>query len=152
MNKYEFIDQLDDCLVGNVSEKERRDSIEYYRNYIDDEMRKGKTEQEVLDELEHPTSIAKAIIEAKGYENQEEETYYSYEETADENYHGDPYGNTSGKVVHLEGWKSMAFLIGIIVILILLLVFAFKVFVAIVPILVPILLIYYIIKFIMNRR
>ena len=75
MSKEEFIKQLDEFLMGNVREEERLDSIRYYKEYIREEIKAGKTEEEVLDSLGSPYGIAKSIIEAKGYSMDERNDY-----------------------------------------------------------------------------
>ena len=45
MKKAEYIQVMEKALVGNVSPQELSDIISYYRDYIDMEIQKGKTEQ-----------------------------------------------------------------------------------------------------------
>ena len=61
MGKMEFlnvlrihIQEVDD--IGFVN-----DTMNYYENYIETEMRKGKSEEEVINELGDPRLIAKSI-------------------------------------------------------------------------------------------
>lgn len=65
MTKQEFIQELGACLLNEVDSQEYRNSMEYYSRYIDDEMRRGKSEQEVLEQLGSPRLIAKTIIDAQ---------------------------------------------------------------------------------------
>ncbi len=63
MNKQEFIDRLRIALNGRISAIEMEDTIQYYKDYIDSEIRKGKSEAEVLAILGDPRLIARTIIE-----------------------------------------------------------------------------------------
>ncbi len=63
MNKQEFIDRLRVSLNGRISAIEVEDTIQYYKDYIDSEVRKGKSEAEVLAMLGDPRLIARTIIE-----------------------------------------------------------------------------------------
>lgn len=65
MNKEKYVSVIEKALVGHVSPQELQDTVAYYRDYIEMEIRKGKTEQEVLDELGNPRLLAKTIIMAK---------------------------------------------------------------------------------------
>lgn len=145
MNKYDFMTQLDECLRGNVSETERMESVSYYKNYIDDEIRKGKTEQEVLSELGSPMGIAKSIIEARGRDHTENDVYEEYQESFRDN-------SASGKVFRVEGWKTWFVIAAVIFVVICVLSFVFKVFTILVPVLLPVFLVVFIVKLISGRR
>lgn len=71
MNKAEYVQIIEKALVGNVSPQEVQDTVAYYRDYIDMEIRKGRSEQEVLDQLGNPRLLVKSIIAAK----EQRETY-----------------------------------------------------------------------------
>ena len=157
MNRYEFLTQLEEQLRGFVSNQEVRESVQYYQGYIEEEMRKGFTEEEVLEELGSANSIAKAIIEARGHEADTDTVYEQagdrYEEAP---YQDNPYQrenpHSSVKVFRTDGWKGTAVLVGIIVVLILLLVFAFKIMVAVLPYVIPFALILFLIKMVTGKR
>ena len=83
MTKQQFIQELSECLLNGVDSQEYHSSIEYYSNYIETEIRKGKSEEEVTMELGSPRLIAKTIIDSQlGKENQKERV--SYYERRDE--------------------------------------------------------------------
>ena len=52
MTKEQFIMELEQCLQGEVSAYELSDSLTYYRQYFEDEIRNGKSEEQVVEELE----------------------------------------------------------------------------------------------------
>ena len=61
MNKYEFITGLQRHLTGKVSVEKLQELTAYYNDYIDSQIRKGRTEEEVLKELGDPRLLAKTI-------------------------------------------------------------------------------------------
>ncbi len=64
MDTNEFIQELQQALIeGQVSQSIINENIEYYRNYIRNEISNGKNESEVLDGLGSPRLIAKTIID-----------------------------------------------------------------------------------------
>lgn len=66
MNKYEFISNLQRHLTGKVTPEKLQEITQYYNDYIDSEIRKGKSEQEVLEMLGDPRLLAKSIAETEG--------------------------------------------------------------------------------------
>ena len=65
MTKEQFIMELEQCLQGEVSAYELSDSLTYYRQYFEDEIRNGKSEEQVVEELGSPRLIARSIIDAR---------------------------------------------------------------------------------------
>ncbi len=82
MNKTEYVQIIEKALAGNVSPQELQDTVAYYRDYIDMEIRKGKSEQEVLDQLGNPRLLVKSIIAAKEQREERGEPEIAQEETA----------------------------------------------------------------------
>ena len=66
MTKIEFLDTLRKALNGQVPPEIISENLTYYESYISDEMRRGRTETEVLEELGDPRLIARTIIDAAG--------------------------------------------------------------------------------------
>ncbi len=64
MDKREFIEKLQRTLAGGLSSGQVAENIRYYQDYIEAEMQKGNTEEEVLSRLGDPRLLAKSIIEA----------------------------------------------------------------------------------------
>lgn len=77
MDKYEFIRQLNACLKGKVSSRELSDTIAYYEDYIDTEIKKGRSEEEVVKSLGSPRLLAKTIAQTRGME--EKQSHYDRE-------------------------------------------------------------------------
>lgn len=98
MNKEAFIDTLRRALYGKVSDYELTDHMRYYEDYIRQEMNRGRSEQEVLEELGDPRLIARTILETSGMKAPEVE-YTIDEEPADH--------EEGGVKVHtFSGWKA----------------------------------------------
>ena len=63
MSKNEFIQGLEAALSGNVPSETVRENLIYYRDYIRTELEKGRTEQDIMDELGDPRLIARTIMD-----------------------------------------------------------------------------------------
>lgn len=61
MRKDEFLQTLRRALNGNVPPRVVEENIRYYDGYISDEVRKGRSEEEVIDEIGDPRLIARTI-------------------------------------------------------------------------------------------
>lgn len=68
MNKAEFLAELRERMAAEGADALIPENLNYYDRYISEQCEKGKTEQEVLEELGNPALIARSILEAAGYE------------------------------------------------------------------------------------
>lgn len=75
MTRQEFLEELKSALMGEVSAEVMMDSYRYYSTYIDEEVRKGRAEEEVLEELGKPGLIARSIIAAQSGEREADVEY-----------------------------------------------------------------------------
>lgn len=66
MNRKDFLEKLKQALNGRVSPDVVTDNLRYYEDYINTEIRKGRTEEEVLKQLGDPRLIARTIIQTHG--------------------------------------------------------------------------------------
>lgn len=64
MNRQEFVERLRAALSGRLPSAMVADNVNYYEDYINVEIRKGRTEEDVLTMLGDPRLIAKTIIQA----------------------------------------------------------------------------------------
>lgn len=117
MDKQEFINRLSAALNGRVAPGVVTENVNYYEEYINMEIRKGRSEEEVLQMLGDPRLIAKTIIETNGNDVQtdyREGTYQGYD------YRSDAESDSQNRlsVLRLPGW-----LWSIIVILVVVLIF-----------------------------
>ena len=86
MTKEEFLDELRSSLFGNVSAKVINDNLNYYENFIDTQLRKGRSMDEVLEELGSPRLIAKTITDtAPGEERRTVDDYPDNKNDEDDN-------------------------------------------------------------------
>ena len=150
MNKYEFITQLDEYLKGNVSEQERMDSVQYYRQYIEEEISLGKTEEEVLDGLGSPGSIGRSIVEAQGGAAGRESGYQEY--GYDQGEFDNKEQSHQVRKVEVEGWKSWLIIGGIILVVLFILSLVFRIIAVLIPFLVPVLIVVFVINLFRGRR
>lgn len=65
MNKAEFVASLRRSMSGIEDYEYVNDTISYYEHYIDEKIRKGESEDEVLSQLGDPRLIAKSIKMSK---------------------------------------------------------------------------------------
>jgi uncharacterized membrane protein len=71
MKRNEFIADLKEALEHNLSEQKIKEHVDYYEEYIRNEVKSGRTEEEVVNELGDPWAIAKTIRLSEGMESQE---------------------------------------------------------------------------------
>ena len=70
MNTGEFLNRLEDALRGKVSNQVIEANLQYYRDYITGEIRKGRTEEQVMDDLGDPRLIAVSYTHLDVYKRQ----------------------------------------------------------------------------------
>ncbi len=66
MNRREFITELRKSMSGSFAPEEIDNTVVYYEDYIDMQIKKGKTEEEVLRALGDPRLLAKSMKAASG--------------------------------------------------------------------------------------
>ncbi len=79
MSKQEFIDRLRTALNGRIPASKVEETASYYQDYINTEIRKGKSEEEVLASLGDPRLIARTIIQTSGSESSGVGGEYEYD-------------------------------------------------------------------------
>ena len=65
MSKTEFLDILYNQLSGRMPEGSVAAHVQYYRNYIEDEQQKGRTETDILNDLGDPRLIARTLLDTE---------------------------------------------------------------------------------------
>lgn len=135
MNREDFLRQFREALDGKVSEEIIQDNENYYKSYIDGQIRSGRTEEEVLQMLGEPRLLAKTIEESNKFASESTEERRTY---ADDNV---SYGSAQGgthhfqtekiKQIKLPGWLVTGIAIVIAVVLLTL---AFRLFVFFAPV------------------
>ena len=69
MDKREFLEKLEEALIEKMNISEAMPHIIYYKEYIENEVAKGKSEKEVINNLQSPRLIAKNITSNYGSAN-----------------------------------------------------------------------------------
>lgn len=165
MNRIEFMEKLQRALAGGLNSGQVTENVRYYQEYIDTEIRKGRSESEVLTALGDPRLLAKSIIEANKRAGRSGGTNQNYdEEIADDNaaqgyyrsydYQGsedrDPYEDTmNGKVFRMPGWLLLLI---ITVVVLLIIGVAFSLISVLGPILIPLLIVMLVIKLFQSNQ
>lgn len=141
MKKQEFLDSLRTALSSRVGAGTVAENVNYYEDYINTQIRMGKSEEEVVDSLGDPRLLARSIAEANKHagvsqsESEYEDTQHQYRNS--QQYYG------GGGTYESSRWKKPVWLTIIIVIFFTLIIFSliFSVLSFLAPILVPILLV-----------
>lgn len=105
MDKREFLDKLQRALASGVSSSQVAENMRYYQDYIESEIRKGRSEEEVLAGLGDPRLLAKSVIEANKRAGASYGSNREYDEEVTQNVDGN-YGNGTG-----NGWKEQRFML-----------------------------------------
>ncbi len=79
MTRQEFLHELQVALQGELDQAAVNDNIKFYDNYIMEESRKGRSEEEVIGQLGNPRLIAKTLIDTSGKPGASRGQYYSEE-------------------------------------------------------------------------
>ena len=113
MDRPEFLDILRGQLAGNMQEGKAAAHVRYYEDYIQSQVRGGRPEREVLEELGDPRLIAKTLIDTDDGSAQEDYGEYSS--------YGSSYGSKMDpppqpekkwkKVLDLSTWHGKAIVI-----------------------------------------
>lgn len=125
MNRIEFMEKLQRALASGLSDRQVTENVRYYQEYVDTEIRKGRSEEEVLAGLGDPRLLAKSIIEANKRAGQSGGTNLNYDEeivdggsgrqTYSYTYGYDTEGERNvyeedmagaGRVFHMPGWSA----------------------------------------------
>ena len=141
MNKQEFLEKLRQALTGRVASSVVAENIKYYEDYINVEVRKGRSEEEVLNQLGDPRLIARTIVEtSEGSRSAEGERG-----SLDSHHTHSAGGNADplGRGIRIPGWMVLILLLVIVMVV---LSFVFSVVTALLPILLPILGVVFLVK------
>lgn len=102
MERQEFLQGLEEALTGEISVRQLQSNLQYYRDYISEEISRGRPEQEVMEELGDPRLIARTIVDAAVAEEESQGYYrtesdpssrYNYREAAEEQERRTEYGS-----------------------------------------------------------
>jgi len=118
MNKIEFVEQLRRNLSSINDYTYVNDTIAYYENYIETQMRMGKSEEQVMQELGDPRLIAKSICASHEVDTEEQDAggYRSYE-SREQGRGMQTVFNINGKLLNMPSWlfKILSVLAAIVI-------------------------------------
>lgn len=120
MSKTEFIEKLQRALAGGLNSSQVAENVSYYREYIDSEIRRGKSEPEVMARLGDPRLLAKSIIEANKHAGESYGSNREYDEEVSEEQQTwrEDDGMPHGKSIMLPGWLVMLIVTVVVVLII----------------------------------
>jgi uncharacterized membrane protein len=147
MNRDEFLDLYRAALEGKVSDQIINDNISYYRSYINGEIRKGRSEQEVIKSLGDPRLLARTTQECTKFASQGSSSDYEYD--SDNARFGDTQRQDG---IHIKQINIPSWLFGIIIaiVVIAVLIIVFKVAFFLAPYIIALLIVGFIAKEIRN--
>ena len=152
MTRSEFLNKLKEALANDLSGPVIQENVNYYSGYIADEVRKGRSEEEVVAELGDPWAIARTIIESLEIQGNTQEDY-GYEPNR-QNY--DQRQQSGTGQVHIFGldtwWKKLLLVLGIVGVFMLVIAVIGGIFSLLAPILVPLILVIIVFRIIGTRR
>lgn len=148
MDKNEFIEKLRRALSGGLGSAQVADNIRYYQDYIESEIRKGKSEEEVIESLGDPRLLAKSIIEANKHSGENYGSNREYDEEMADNGEERNFGRFLDHVFMMPGWLIGLIITVIVVIIIGLITSLISVFA---PVIIVVLIIVLLIKLIQGR-
>lgn len=158
MTKQEFLNNLRESLYTEVTSIEIENNIHYYSDYIDNEIRNGKREEEVMESLGDPRLIARTIIETSRINKGNKPTSdYSYdqEDNSTTQRSNNDNGSYYNRTYQFNGRMPLKYkVIGITAIILIFFLLIFVARVAIIILLkfgVPILLVYLLVKVLKGR-
>ncbi len=153
MTKRQFMEELRSSLEGIVSQSVMQENLNYYENYINEQIRNGKNEQDVLNELGSPRLIAKSIIDAQGEDGGYEDDYVQKEYYDDEQQDGGASEDMFGGNTHVFTMSSTKFKLGCllsVIVFILIMYLLFHIINATLVVLGPVIIVGLIVALIMN--
>ena len=147
MNRTEFLDTLRSQLSGQMHEGKVAAHVRYYEDYIQLQVRSGRDEQQVLDELGDPRLIARTLLDTDVDNGQ-----LDYEEYS--TYSDDAQNTQSSSRNHVHVWRFDTWyskLLGVVILLIVVFLL-FHILVAVIPVFAVLALILFIVSLIKNRN
>ena len=125
MDRAAFTETLGRALYGKLDDASVAEHIRYYEEYISQEEAKGRSEQEILDELGDPRLLARTILETSAHKGFHEE--------------GEQGAlRTEIRIHRFEGWKAALFMALAAAAVILLAIVVFRVLAMILPLLIAV--------------
>jgi uncharacterized membrane protein len=121
MNKIEFVEQMRRSLSSIDDYTYVNDTIAYYENYIESQIRMGKSEEQVMQELGDPRLIAKSICASHMTEGEEQGNAYTNRESSFGQKAANTVINLNGKLINMPSWllKILSVLAAVVILVLL---------------------------------
>lgn len=152
MNRSQFIRELREALKNNVSEADVQENVRYYAEYIEDEVKKGRSEKEVVAELGDPWLIAKTIATTPGSQS----GYQGYADTEGSYVKPEKEKAKKNGRSHIwqidSKWKILLLIAAVVLVLVLIFSIISGIISLLMPILGPLLVIIVVIKIFSNKK
>ena len=110
MNRQNFLKEMRGYLTGKVDATFLEETISYYQDYFDRELKNGSTEEEIAEQLGSPRLLGKTIAQT----NKKDDSAKS--DTSQKEMEDDTTSSGVYKILHLPKWVLI--FIGIIVLIV----------------------------------
>lgn len=148
MTKSEFLEKLREALANDLTGPVIRENVDYYSEYISNEVNAGRSEAEVVAELGDPWVLARTVIDTA--ENTVNGQDVAYEQE------GGSYGQRTGSTdVRASGkgiFRMVITLLAIVGVLLIIVSVVGGIISLMAPILIPVLIIWVIVRIINGRQ
>lgn len=121
MSRREFLEVLRGQLSGQMTQGRAAAHVRYYEDYIQSQVRNGRSESDVLAELGDPRLIAKTLIDTDDSAAVYDESGYSEESYGADDYADNGAGKARSFKLDLSTWYGKAIVIAIAALIVILL-------------------------------
>ena len=153
MSKAQFLELLSEKLSEELSRADVMNHLNYYESYITGEIAKGRSEEDVMNELGDPYMIARTIIDTHTGEAFED---IVYEETVNaepvERQSQKSYDKAHGKTVVMGNWGCLLTALILILVGVAVISVVSGLIAVLLPVLVPVLVVLLVLFFIKGKR
>ena len=147
MTRNEFLEKLRQALENDLHGQIVQENINYYNNYITEEVKKGRTEEAVTGELGDPWMIARTLIEAAENGSSDSGSYSAYDSgQTRESGNRNPNNSTAQVSGFGSWWKKVLLVLGIIGVFVLVIGVIGGLFALVAPLIVPLLVVLFILR------
>lgn len=140
MTKQIFLEELRKALSGRVSSSVVNENISYYEEYISTQVRAGRNEAQIIEELGDPRILARSLADA-------EKRAGAFVEESVDGVRGES-DHPMRRIYELPGWLI---LVGVILIVLVVLGVVFKVIGFFMPVLIPIAVVVFFLKLLQRK-
>ena len=147
MDRRGFLDILESQLTGQMHEGKIAAHLRYYEDYIQSQGMKGRSEQDVLNELGDPRLIARTLLDTDVDNGQLD--YEEYSTYSDDSQNAQSMGKEHVHVWRFDTWYSK--LLGVMLLLIVVFLL-FHILVAVIPFFAVLAVILFVVSLIKNRN